>query len=149
MAVNPIPKGYHTVTPFIIVKDARKLIEFLKQAFGAEVMHVSEHEGVVMHGEVKIGDSMVMLAESSDKFPAVTANHYLYVTDTDAVYKQAIAAGAESTMEPADQFYGDRNAGVKDFAGNNWWMATHIEDVSPEEIQKRMDEMNEKRKAQE
>lgn len=145
MAVNPIPEGYHTVTPFIIVKDARKLVEFLKQAFDAEVMHVSEHKGVVMHGEVKIGNSMIMLAESSDKFPAVTANHYLYVPDTDAVYKQAIEAGAESTMEPANQFYGDRNAGVKDFAGNNWWMATHIEDVSPEEIKRRMDEAMAKR----
>jgi len=140
MAVNPIPKGYHTVTPFIIVKDAKKLIEFLKNAFDAEVMHVSEHDGVVMHAEVKIGDSMIMLAEGSEKFPAVPANHYIYVPDTDALYKKAIAAGAESTMEPANQFYGDRNAGVKDFAGNTWWIATHIEDVSAEEIQKRMSE---------
>jgi uncharacterized glyoxalase superfamily protein PhnB len=145
MAVKPIPEGYHTVTPFIVVKDAKRLIEFLKQAFDAETKHVSEHGGVVMHAEVLIGNSIIMLAEGSDKFPPVTANHYLYVPDTDVVYDKAIKAGGESIMAPADQFYGDRNAGVKDFAGNQWWIATHVEDVSPEEIQKRMMEANKKK----
>jgi uncharacterized glyoxalase superfamily protein PhnB len=146
MAVNPIPEGYHTITPLLVVKDARKLMEFMKQAFDAEVKHISENDGVIMHGEVKIGNSMLMLAEENVKAPSSPIGIYLYVTDTDAMYKKAIAAGATSIMEPADQFYGDRNAGVKDFAGNNWWIATHIEDVSAEEIKRRMDEMNAKRK---
>ena len=149
MAVNPIPEGYHTITPFLVVKDARKLIEFMKQAFDAEVKHISENDGVVMHGEVKIGNSMLMLAEENVNAPGSPTGIYLYVTDTDAMYKKAVDAGATSIMEPADQFYGDRNAGVKDFAGNSWWIGTHIEDVSAEEIKRRMTEMNEKRKAQE
>lgn len=149
MAVNPIPEGYHTITPFLVVKDARKLIEFMKKAFDAEVKHISENDGVVMHGEVKIGNSILMIAEENVNAPASSTGLYLYVNDTDAMYKKAIAAGAASIMEPADQFYGDRNAGVKDFAGNSWWIATHIEDVSPEELKRRMTEMNEKRKAQE
>ncbi|MBN8571725.1 MAG: VOC family protein [Ignavibacteria bacterium] len=149
MAVNPIPKGYHTITPFLVVKDARRLIDFMQKAFDAEVMHVSENDGVVMHGEVKIGNSILMVAEENVNAPASPTGLYLYVTDTDTMYKKAIAAGGVSIMEPADQFYGDRNAGVKDFAGNSWWIATHIEDVSPEEIKRRMTEMNEKRKAQE
>ncbi len=146
MAVKPIPEGFHTVTPFIVAKDTRRLMEFLKQAFGAEVTHITENDGVVMHGEVKIGDSMLMLAESSDQNPGSPAGIYLYVPDTDAVYKKAIDAGGESIMEPADQFYGDRNAGIKDFAGNYWWIGTHIEDVSADEIKKRLAEMNAKRK---
>lgn len=149
MAVNPIPEGYHTITPFLVVKDARKLIEFMKKAFDAEVKHISENDGVVMHGEVKIGNSILMIAEENVNAPASSTGLYLYVTNTDVMYKKAIAAGAASIMEPADQFYGDRNAGVKDFAGNSWWIATHIEDVSPEELKRRMTEMNEKRKAQE
>jgi len=145
MAVNPIPEGYHTITPFLVVKDARRLIEFMKNAFDAEVNHISENDGVVMHGEVKIGNSMLMLAEENVNAPASSTGLYLYVTDTDAMYKKAIVAGGVSIMEPADQFYGDRNAGVKDFAGNNWWIATHIEDVSPEEIKRRMKEAMVKR----
>jgi uncharacterized glyoxalase superfamily protein PhnB len=144
MAVNSIPKGYHTVTPFINVKDAKRLIEFLQKAFDAEVKGISEHEGVVMHSEILIGNSMIMLAEASDKFPAVKVNHYLYVQDTDSTYNKAIEAGGESIMEPTNQFYGDRNAAVKDFAGNQWWIATHIEDVSEEEMEKRIKAMNKK-----
>jgi uncharacterized glyoxalase superfamily protein PhnB len=145
MPVNPIPEGYHTITPFIVTKEAKRLIEFLQKAFDAEVKHVSEHEGTVVHGELKIGNSILMIAEGSEKFPAVPANHYLYVPDTDSLYNKALEAGAESLMAPANQFYGDRNAGVKDFAGNQWWIATHVEDVSPEELEKRMKEAYEKR----
>lgn len=135
---NPIPKGYGTVTPFLCVADAAKLIDFLKQAFGAELtFRMDRPDGAVAHAEVKIGDSTVMIGE-----PAVgqelRAMLHLYVTDTDAAYRRAIAAGAESIREPADQFYGDRSAGVRDIWGNQWWLATHIEDVTPEEMERRM-----------
>ncbi|MBN8568362.1 MAG: VOC family protein [Ignavibacteria bacterium] len=149
MAVKPIPEGYHSITPFIVAKDARGLIEFLKKAFDAQVLHISENDGVVMHGEIKIGDSIVMLAEENVNAPASPVGIYLYVNDIDKTYKQAVDAGGKSIMEPADQFYGDRTAGIKDIAGNSWWIGTHIEDVSDEEIKRRMTEMNEKRKAQE
>jgi uncharacterized glyoxalase superfamily protein PhnB len=133
---NPIPEGHHTVTPFLRVIDAAKLIEFLKPAFGATVtFRMDGPDGSVMHAEVKIGDSMVMIGQSPEPLPSMI---HLYVPDTDAVYKSAMAAGAKSIREPADQFYGDRSAGVRDFCGNEWWMATHIEDVSQEEMQRRM-----------
>ncbi len=133
---NPIPEGHHTVTPFLRVKDAAKLIEFLKPAFGAVVtFSMNGPGGSVMHAEVRIGDSMIMIGQSED---ALRSMIHLYVPDTDAVYKSALAAGATSIREPADQFYGDRSAGVKDFCGNEWWMATHIEDVSQQEMERRM-----------
>ncbi len=90
-----------------------------------------------MHAQVKIGDSFVMMGEPMGEFQPMPASIYLYVEDTDATYQRALEAGATSIMEPADQFYGDRNAGVKDPFGNLWWIGTHIEDVSPEEIEKR------------
>jgi PhnB protein len=136
---NPIPEGHHTVTPFLRVKDAAKLIEFLKPAFGAVVtFSMNGPGGTVVHAEVKIGDSMVMLGQAPPSDAGLQSMIHLYVPDTDAVYKSALAAGATSIREPADQFYGDRSAGVKDFCGNEWWMATHIEDVSQEEMQRRM-----------
>jgi uncharacterized glyoxalase superfamily protein PhnB len=90
-----------------------------------------------MHAEVKIGDSMVMVGEATDQWKPMPATIALYVEDTDAWYKRAPQAGATSVREPSDQFYGDRSAGVKDSAGNQWWIHTHIEDVPPEELQKR------------
>lgn len=138
MPVKPIPEGYHSVTPYLVVPGAGRLIEFLKEAFKAEeVERMSQPDGTVLHAEVRIGDSIIMMGESSDKFPAMPAAIYLYVPDVDAVYKRALAAGAASTMEPANQFYGDRNAGVKDPSGNLWWIATHVEDVPREEMAKR------------
>jgi len=138
MAVKPIPDGYHTLTPFIVVEGAAGLIDFLKQAFGAQELHrMAGPDGKVMHAEVKIGDSIVMMGEPHGKSELQSANIYMYVNDTDATYKSAMEAGATSIMEPVDQFYGDRSAGVKDSYGNHWWIATHQEDVSSEEIQKR------------
>jgi uncharacterized glyoxalase superfamily protein PhnB len=90
-----------------------------------------------MHAEVKIGDSMVMVGEATDQWKPIQVTVALYVEDADAWYKRALRAGAASVREPSDQFYGDRSAGVKDFAGNQWWIHTHIEDVTPEEIKKR------------
>ncbi len=139
---NSIPQGFGTVTPFLCVTDAVKLIDFLKQAFAAEVtFRMDGPDGSVAHAEVKIGDSKVMIGQvPADR--AIRAMLHLYVTDTDAVYNRAIAAGATSVREPADQFYGDRSGGVRDIWGNEWWMATHIEDVSQEEMERRMKAMS-------
>jgi uncharacterized glyoxalase superfamily protein PhnB len=138
MAVKPIPEGYHTVTPYLVVEGAAKLIDFLKQAFDAqETFRMPKPDGTIMHAEVKIGDSMVMIGEGSEPWKPMPSVLHLYVNDADAVYKRALQAGATSTMEPKDQFYGDRHGGVKDPAGNMWWIATHKEDVPPEELKKR------------
>ncbi len=139
MAVKPIPDGFHTVTPYLTVPGVARLIDFLKQAFDAKEVapRFAQPDGRIMHAEVKIGDSIVMMGEPQAPWPTMPASMYLYVKDTDAAYKRALQAGATSLMEPADQFYGDRNAGVKDRSGNVWWIATHIEDVKPEEMGKR------------
>ncbi len=138
MPVKPIPEGFHTVTPYLMVQGAQKLIEFLKQAFNArETERMAQPDGTITHAEVRIGDSIIMLAEAAGQWKPMPTGIYLYVEDTDAIYQRALAAGATSIMEPADQFYGDRNAGVQDPSGNQWWIATHIEDVSPDELQRR------------
>ena len=138
MAVKPIPEGYHTVTPYLTVQGAAKLVDFLKQAFGAEeIFRTTGPDGTIRHAEVRIGDSVVMMAEPRGEWKPMPGAIYLYVNDTDAAYKRALQAGATSLMEPADQFYGDRSAGVKDPVGNHWWIATHIEDVPPAELAKR------------
>jgi PhnB protein len=136
--VKPIPEGYHSVTPYLVVTGASKLIDFMKQAFGAQEIHrMAAPDGTIMHAEVKIGDSHIMVGEAGGPNPAMPTMLYLYVTDTDATYKRALAAGATSEMEPKNQFYGDRNAGVKDASGNRWYIATHVEDVAPAEMEKR------------
>lgn len=136
--VKPIPDGYHTVTPYLVVEGVDELIDFLKQAFDAvETERLPRPDGKVGHGEVRIGDSVVMLGEASGEWKPMPGFIYLYVNDTDATYKRALEAGATSVMEPADQFYGDRNAGVKDASGNMWWIATRKENVSPEELRRR------------
>jgi uncharacterized glyoxalase superfamily protein PhnB len=145
MSVKPIPDGFHTITPYLSVKDARKFLDFAKEALSAEeIFCTNSDDGKIMHAEFKIGDSMMMLSEENEKNPATSCNFYLYVPDTDAAYKKAIDAGAASTMEPANQFYGDRTAGVKDSFGLNWWFGTHVEDVSEEEMEKRMKEHTKK-----
>ncbi|MEX2128624.1 MAG: VOC family protein [Xanthobacteraceae bacterium] len=148
MPVKPIPEGYHTVTPYLMVRDANATIEFLKKAFGAEQPHppMKNPQGKIMHAEIKIGDSRVMLGEGNEQWPASPSALYLYVPDADAVYKRALAAGAMSTVEPMDQFYGDRAGCVKDQSGNMWWIATHKEDVSRAELTKRGEEYFRKQK---
>lgn len=137
-SVKPIPEGYHTVTPYLVVQGVARLLGFLEDAFGAEVRYrMDRPDGSVGHAEVQIGDSRVMLGEASGEWTPRPATLYLYVEDCDALYRRAIAAGASSLKEPADQFYGDRHGGVVDPAGNQWWVATHIEDVSAEEIARR------------
>jgi uncharacterized glyoxalase superfamily protein PhnB len=133
--VKPIPDGAHTVTPYLVVEGVPKLIEFLKQAFAAqEVGRMARPDGGVMHAEVKIGDSKVMMGEPMGDSKAKPCSLYLYVEDVDAVYQRAIQAGGTSVGEPKDQFYGDRTGGVIDPSGNYWGIATHVEDVSPEEM---------------
>jgi PhnB protein len=137
MAVKAIPDGYGTVTPFLSVKGAGRLLDFLKQALGAEeIMRMPGPGGAVMHAEVNIGNSRLMLSEATQS-PPTQSSFYLYVRDVDTLYKRALAAGAASQTEPADQFWGDRMAAVKDPFGNIWSVATHKEDVAPEEFAKR------------
>jgi len=139
MAVKPIPEGYRTFTPYFVVEGASDFIEFLKKAFGAqEMFRFPAPGGKIGHAEVRLGDSMVMLADSSTEYPPSRVSSYLYVPDVDATYKKALAAGGQSNREPANQFYGDRVAAVKDRWGNTWSIGTHVEDVSPEEMERRM-----------
>lgn len=137
MAVSYIPEGYHTVTPYLVVNGAARLIDFLKDVFGAEETFRMEDGGTVRHAEVRIGDSVVMLSEASEQQPPMPAMIHLYVPDADATYARALQAGAESLQEPADMFWGDRAADVRDSFGNRWWIAAHVEDVSPEEMERR------------
>jgi PhnB protein len=145
MAVEPIPDGYHTVTPYLIVKGAARAIEFYKQAFGAkELMRLAAPSGQVGHAEIQIGDSPIMLA---DEFPEMgfrgpqalggcAVSILLYVEDVDARFRQAVAAGAKVLRPVKDQFYGDRSGTLEDPFGHVWTIATHKEDVAVEEIQK-------------
>lgn len=139
MTVQPVPEGFHTVTPYISVKNLTDEFRFLENAFNARVIRQTKGpDGLIRHAEVRIGDSMIMFAEACEEWPATPVALYLYLPDVDTVYQQAIKAGATSIMEPADQFYGDRNGGVKDPAGNTWWLGTHIEDLTDEQIHERM-----------
>ena len=138
MKVNPIPEGYHTITPYLVVSDADKLMTFLKAAFNASGTACGQNAaGQTLHAEMKIGNSMVMIGRVKESSQASTSMLYLYVNDTDKLYQQAMAAGAISLMEPADQFYGDRNAGIQDPCGNQWWIATRVENLTPEELAER------------
>jgi PhnB protein len=144
--VKPIPEGYHTVTPYLIVNDAARALEFYQQAFGAtEVYRMTDNSGRVGHAEIKIGDSHIMLADEHPEIGARSPQAFggspisllIYVEDVDALVKQATAAGAKLTRPVADQFYGDRTGGLEDPFGHAWYIATHVEDVAPEELERR------------
>lgn len=136
--VKAIPEGFHTVTPYVTTTDTRAVIDFLENAFGATFNEcIEDEQGRIRHAQVKIGDSYLMLTDGNDECLPVPVAFYLYLNDVDDAYARALRAGGASVMEPADQFYGDRNAGVRDKCGNTWWLATHIEDVSSEEIVRR------------
>ena len=138
MAVKPIPDGYHTVTPYLLVRGVRRQLEFVQQAFDAEIkFQMPRPDGEMAHAEFRVGDSMVMCGQASDAHPPLPAMLYLYVKDVDAVFAKAVAAGGEVVRPVTDQFYGDRSGGVKDPCGNQWWVSTHVEDVSPEEMARR------------
>jgi PhnB protein len=150
MPVKPIPDGYHAVTPYLSVTSAQKVIDFLRNAFGAELAYdaMKRPDGKIMHADLKIGDSHVMIADENEWSKAQPSALYLYVPDVDQTYQRAVKAGAESTMEPDDMFYGDRIASVKDPAGNSWTIATHKEDVSVPELKKRAEAFHKQHKTQ-
>jgi PhnB protein len=137
--VKVVPRGYHSVTPYLIVEGAPKLIEFMKQAFNAEGGEsMKGPDGRIAHSELRIGDSVVMLADATPKYAPVASQLYVYLENVDRAFRRALDAGATSVQEPADQFYGDRTAGVRDPTGNFWWIAQRVEEVSPEEMERRM-----------
>lgn len=138
MPVKPIPEGFHSITPYLVVNGAAKVLDFVKQAFGAqEIVRMPGPNGTIGHAEVKIGDSIVMLADASAQYPARATMLMLYVPNVDEVYQRALKLGGKSEREPADQFYGDRTAGIADPGGTLWYIATHIEDVAPDELKRR------------
>ena len=147
MAVKAIPDGYYSLTPYLVIKGAAEAIEFYKKAFGAtEVVRMPGPGGRIMHAEVKIGNSVLMLADENPErghlSPASrggnTSSVMLYTDDVDAVFKKAIAAGAKQQQPPTDMFWGDRMGNLTDPFGHSWAVATHKEDVSPQEMEKRM-----------
>ena len=138
--VEAIPKDYGTVTPYLVVEGAEELLSFLQNAFGATIRGgdvMRGPDGRIGHAEVDIGNDIVMLADVPPDGEALRAMLVIYVEDCDAIYKKALAAGAESQREPEDQFYGDRTAGVRDKWGNQYYISTHIEDVPPDEMARR------------
>jgi PhnB protein len=145
--VSFIPEGYHTCTPYLHVSGADAAIAFYQKAFGAkEVLRMKDDKGRIAHAEIRIGDSFVMLADEHPETGVFSPKHFggttfgmlLYFEDVDSVHAQALAAGAIEERKPADQFYGDRTSGIVDPFGHKWHLATHIEDVSAEEMKKRM-----------
>jgi PhnB protein len=133
MAVKPIPDGFHTVTPYLLVPDVPRLIDFLKQAFDAREIYRSQTpEGIVNHAQMQIGDSMVMMGQARDEWKPMPTMLYLYVEDVDAWYHQALQAGGTTVRELTDEPYGDRVGGVKDPFDNQWWIATHKVDMPPQ-----------------
>jgi PhnB protein len=153
-AVKKIPDGYSAVTPYLTVKGAAQAIDFYRRAFGAEeVMRFPSPDGKIMHAEVRIGGSVVMLHDENPQWQALSPQTVgdtssaimLYVDDVDAVMKRAADAGATVTMPATDMFYGDRTGNLKDPFGHKWSIATHIEDVPPDEIARRAKKMFEQK----
>lgn len=144
--VKPIPEGYHTVTPYLTVRNASAALDFYKQAFGAdETFRMADTSGKIGHAEIRLGDSAIML---SDEFPdmgavgpetigGTTFMLHVYVKNVDALVERAVKAGAKLERPVADQFYGDRAGLLRDPFGHKWWISTHVEDVAPEEIERR------------
>jgi PhnB protein len=145
--VRPTPEGYHSVTPYLFIKGAASAIDFYKNVFGAtELMRMPGPNGQIMHAELRIGDSIVMLSDENPQMSALSpqslggtaAGLNVYIADVDAVTQKAVDAGAKIVRPVKDQFYGDRSGTLIDPFGHMWSVATHVEDVSPEEMQKRM-----------
>jgi PhnB protein len=149
MAVSPIPSGYHSVTPYLVIEGAAKAIEFYKHAFEAEeLFRMPMPDGKIAHAEIKIGDSPVMMADAGEEhkgpraFGGSPVGLMIYVEDVDRIFRQALAAGAKEKEPVADKFYGDRSGSLVDPFGHLWTVATHIEDVSMEEIERRVAKMH-------
>ena len=154
--VKPIPDGYHSVTPYLIVDDAKAAIDFYSRAFGAEEKFRMEMGDKIGHAEIKIGDSHIMLA---DEFPDMghlgpnsrggpTASLMVYVPDVDSAFRQAIGAGAKEQRPVEDQFWGDRMGTLTDPFGHQWSLATHVREVPPEEMKRRMDEFSKQKQSE-
>ena len=147
--VRPIPQGYHTVTPYLVVSGGARAIEYYQRAFGAKEIHrMNGPGGKVMHAELRIGDSVIMLADempgagtrSPQSLSGTTGGIFLYVDNVDNAFQQAVAAGGKADMQPTDMFWGDRYGRLTDPFGHSWSIATHIEDVPPQEMEKRSKE---------
>lgn len=146
MAIKPVPEGYHAVTPYLIVKGAVRAIEFYKQAFGAtEIMRFPGPNNTIIHAEIKIGDSVIMLSDGGPNefrdpqtLGGTGVGLMIYVPEVDKTFKNAVSLGAKQSREVIDQFYGDRSGTLIDPFGHVWTVATHVEDVSQEEMQRRM-----------
>lgn len=153
MSVKPIPDGYHSLTPYMTVRDAARAIEFYKQAFGATERGVMKgSDGKIMHAELMIGDSIVMLADEFPEYGALSPEStggagmglHIYVDGVDAAFDRAVKAGAQVEMPVMDQFWGDRYGKLKDPFGHKWSIATHTRDLSMDEMKQGMDEAMEK-----
>jgi PhnB protein len=149
MAVKPIPEGYHTLTPFLTVRNAVRAIEFYKQAFGAQERGVAKGpDGKVMHAELKIGDSVIMLSDEFPEFGTLSPQSvggspmglHIYTENVDAAFDRAVKAGAQVEMPVSDQFWGDRYGKLKDPFGHKWSIATHVKDMSADEMKRSMDD---------
>ncbi|HSB69049.1 MAG TPA: VOC family protein [Candidatus Methylomirabilis sp.] len=150
MSVKAIPTGHRTVTPYLAIKNAVKALEFYKKGFGAtESFRIVMPDGRLGHAEIRLGDSLIMLADefpefggkSPDTLGGSPVSIHLYVEDVDAFFKRALAAGAKERKPVMDQFYGDRSGQLEDPFGHLWWVATHKEDIAPEEMQRRVEAM--------
>jgi uncharacterized glyoxalase superfamily protein PhnB len=138
MHTNPIRAGFHTITPYLFAVGTSRLIQFICAAFGGEVTFRKERpDGAIVHAEMRVGDSMLMLGEASAQFEPMPASIYLYVPDCDTVYQRALNSGGISVFPIMTLPSGERYGGVKDPCGNIWWVATHVEDVTPEEEERR------------
>jgi len=136
--IRPVPEGYHTVTPWIVSRDSAQLLDFVREAFGAEeIARVHNEDGTIGHAEFRIGDSVVMAFDAKEEWPDTPSFLRLYVEDGDAVYRRALEAGASSVTEMTDLFFGDRVGRVRDPQGNLWWIQTRLEDLDPEEMARR------------
>jgi PhnB protein len=156
MPIKPVPEGYHTATPYLIITGAAKALEYYQKAFGAEIVfRMDGPGGTIAHAEIKIGDSMIMLGEESPKegFRSATSlggspvGIMLYVADVDARFEKAVAAGGKVSRPVVDQFYGDRSGTLTDPFGHIWTIATHVEDVPPAEMKRRAEEYMKKKHA--
>ena len=138
MSVKPIRDGFRAITPYLFVQDAPRLIRFISDALGGMEVYCKERaDGTIMHAEMRIGDSMLMLGEAPAEFGPMPTSIYLYVTDSDRVYEKALKEGGVSVFPIMTLPSGERYGGVKDPCGNIWWIATHVEDVPPDEEERR------------
>jgi PhnB protein len=136
---NPAPKGHSVVSPYLVIKDVEKVLEFLRKVFDAEIIEdLRWPDGSIMHGEARIGDTVIMVGMAREEYPPRPGMIHVYTANVDDTYQRALGAGASSLMEPQDQFYGHREAGVEDEQGNQWWMGQQIEELTQAEMEKRL-----------